>query len=63
MSLVGDFSVFVVESTKALHLIVFPLSFIVPSIFKIEASVAVAFIIPFVAFVSASIGDIFLGEL
>lgn len=63
MSFVGYLPVLIVQLPKTVHLVVFPLAFIVPSILEVKTAVAVPLIIAFVALVPASLGYLLFDKL
>lgn len=63
MPFVGYLPVLIVQLPKAMHLVVFPLTFIMPSILEIKTAVAVPLVVAFVAFVPPSLGYLLFDEL
>ena len=60
MPFISYSSVLVIEFTKTMHFIIFPLSLVVSTIFEIECSMAVSLSVSFITLVSASLWNILL---
>ena len=62
MTLVGYLPVLIVKLSKAVHFVMFPLTFIVPSVLEVKTTMAVSLIVAFVAFVPSSLSYLLLDK-
>lgn len=63
MTLVSYGSIFVVKFAKPMHLIIFPLTLEMPSVFEVQCPMAIPLSIGFVALIPPSFRDILLDVL
>lgn len=62
MPLVGYLAVLIVKLSKAVHFVVLPLAFVVPSVLEVKTAMAVPLVVAFVAFVPSSLSYLLLDE-
>lgn len=63
MAFISYISILIVKLTEAMHLIVFPLPFVMSSVFEVERTVTILLVIALVALVASSIRYVLFDKL
>jgi hypothetical protein len=63
VSLVSNFPILVIELSESMHLVIFPFTLIIPSVFEVESPMPVSLLVVLIALVATPLCNFFLHEL